>query len=269
MSLEIQKENNKWRFRLLNGRNNYIRELAYCYDILNADFYIVEEGDYDTGFDMFFSSIHLDHLLNPQEVYEKGLKLIQMINGASYLIHEDYSDVTIIGLENLYNSNNEAQNVRKSINNFVFDIDFTKANFENERQRSNSIIFLIEQAKQDPFLLNLLYCLGVATDFKTLFQVWDLFCDNRGEKATTKHFTEMGVPVDEITGFKKTANNFSALGTAARHGPILNAPKIEPISLEEAHKLISKLARIEIKERYNWDLPLIKSKTISADDLFD
>jgi hypothetical protein len=58
-----------------------------------------------------------------------------------------------------------------------------------------------------------------------------------------------GVATREISRFTQTANSYQALGSAARHAILRNAPPKSPMPLSEATELIRRLLRFWLADK--------------------
>ena len=96
-----------WSFIILD-KNNYIKNLVTSlnYD----DLYFYEDGDEGIDLTYYFSSIHLNHLTDPIQIYSKAQQLCSLLNGLDLIIQEDKAEHYPIVLDRLIDINNEYVN---------------------------------------------------------------------------------------------------------------------------------------------------------------
>ena len=250
----------KWRFEIISPTGNYMRDLS---SVQNENVWISEQSnDFEHWF--LFSSIHLDSLDNPNDVYERAFKLKMLIDGISFLIHENKNSYSKIVLGKLYNEEGRIVSFHSHIEDSRFNFSLNTEKID-EKFNGNIISHLIHLASHNSFVLNVLLICGQGMDFSHLYQVYDEI--NTFLKGKAKLET-LGIDKKDLNRFTHTVNNFAALGIKARHGSTAEAPPQNPISLQEAQKLITQILGIVLKKYYSLDLPNIKQIKISADDLF-
>ena len=159
-----------WSFIILD-KNNYIKNLVTSlnYD----DLYFYEDGDEGIDLTYYFSSIHLNHLTDPIQIYSKAQQLCSLLNGLDLIIQEDKAEHYPIVLDRLIDINNEKVIVfKKPANSNVFDVDFSINKSPIPKQK-NYITKVFEIAKNDDFILNLLFIISDGMTFQTLYQSYD------------------------------------------------------------------------------------------------
>jgi hypothetical protein len=250
----------RWTFDINRPTGNYMRELSQMPD---TDIWISEQSN-DLSHWFLFSSVHLNQIDKPTDVYERAFKFKLLIDGISYLIHENKNAYGQIVLGTLYDENNSVVNFNRDINNYKFDFTF-QSDVSSEDYKRNQLSHLIHIASTDSYILNILLICSQGMDFNSLYQALDetkTFLKGKAKLDT------LGVDAVQLNRFTHTANNFEALGIESRHGSLGHEPPKNPISLQEAQSLITHILSLVIERFYGITLPLIKEVRINADDLF-
>ena len=250
----------KWTFEIKSPTGNYMRELSAIPD---SDIWIAEEAD-DLSHWFSFSSVHLNQLNDPDKVYEHAMKLKMLVDGISFLIHENKNAYRPIELGNLYDEHNKVTQFNQNIENHKFDFSF-KTTDVNEYYKSNPVSHLLHLAGDQTFVLNVLIMCSRGMDFTSLYQILD----------EVKNFLKGKINLDtldidqkELKRFTHTANNFEALGIDSRHGNLGHEAPKDPMALQDAQRLITHLLSIVVKNFYGIILPVVKDIKVDADDLF-
>lgn len=254
----------KWSF-IISENNNYIRNLIN--DLHFEDLIFYEDGDEESDLTYYFSSIHLNHLENPDVIYNHAHQLYALLNGIDLIIQEEKSNHQIITLDRMIDvQNRHVVFYKKTQNPNIFDIDFS-INITTEPKSKNYIINLFEILKKDEFILNLLFIISDGMSFQTLYQAFDEI--RTFLKTKNDSLTNLGFSKAQINDFTHTANNFKSLGKKARHGSTGQLAPQTPMQIEDAQTLISNIIREVLKKHYELDLPLKKTFNINPNDLFN
>lgn len=255
---------NKWFWEILSPHNNYIYQLAK--EMPASDIWIAEINWDDYSSYYSFSSPHLNHFTSPEEAYQQANKLVQVLNGISYLLYEDKFGYSFIVLGDISNDKKEYFDVENKFGSQIFDVDFT-INLTNPHRTNFIISDLIHLMKSDQELLNLFFIFGQqSVDWGVLYQAYDSIKTFLGGEAEVKKL----IAENRLKSFTTTANNYNMIGAASRHG-VTSAGRANtntPMTLLEAHTFIDELARIWLKIK-GVELPVIKSPKISVEDLFE
>lgn len=252
----------KWSFIINIPNNNYMKGLAKSFSSYDAYLYMDDYDDW--GSLILFSSIHLNHLTNIDEVYEKAYKLKCLIDGFSYIIHEKKEEYCPIELGTLYDSDNNAiTHYNRQLSNFSFDIDFTINKF-TQIESYHELKTLITLAKQDKFILNLLYIASQGMGFTNMYRILDEIKTFLKDKGGIK---SLNINEKKLNEFTHTANTFDSIGHEARHGTLSHSPPKNPMSIREAQDLISDVIRACLLIHYNIDLPIKPEIKLSIDDI--
>lgn len=252
-----------WSFIITSSYNNYLRNIVN--DMWSDDLYFYSEGsDEDANLTYYFSSIHLNHLTNPKDVFEYGFQLKSIFDGLSYLIYEDKNEYRPLKLGDLICINTkEIYSFPYSVPQYPFDIDFS-INSSIYNILSDTLTKFISLATYDSFIINVLLILSEGVSFRNSYQALDEckhFLSSKG-----KNIESLGFNKSELKRFTHTANSFAAIGREARHGSDNNSPPTNPMSLVDAQLLISKIIFQIIKNEYLIELPHIKSYKIIDDN---
>lgn len=249
----------RWRFDLTNSTNNYLREIANSagYDVTIYS----ESNDYEEWLN--FTSFHLNELDDPNLIFERAYKLKLLVDGFSFIIHENKKAYSPIVLGNLYDENERVIVFDKFIRSRRFDFSYS-ADPKDEVYKSNALSHLIRLGAEESFVRNILLMCSTGMDFISLYRV----LDEVKTYLKGKEKVENLVDKTKLKSFTHTANNFQVLGIDARHGTQSDDPPKCPMTLIEAQNLISELIRKVSSKYLNVDLPFVKDYRISADDLF-
>jgi hypothetical protein len=108
--------------------------------------------------------------------------------------------------------------------------------------QAQSWIPALELATQDPKVQAVLAFLGGSVTWHDLYAALEVILDDErtGGRAGVSRWA--GVSEKRLRLFNQTANSYSAIGTAARHGPRFVAPP-RPLEMSESRALISEIAR--------------------------
>lgn len=253
----------KWSFIIDAPYDNYMRGLVEY--LPNNDIVIYEE-DYDYGPTYYFSSIHLNQLDYPDNVYNVAQKLKLLIDGTSFLIYENKNDYIPIQLGTLINNlTNQTFRYERILLNSKFDVDFTK-NPTSPPPKGHIVSDLVFIAKTEEFIAYSLYILGNGISYIALYKVLDEVKHFLGSKGD--NLQKLGFSDKKISRFTRTANNYETLGLMSRHGRQNHVPPEVPMSLDESSKLITEIMREILYRYFNLSLPVQPSFKIKPEDLF-
>ena len=254
----------KWSFIIRSGYTNYLR--GWVKGSMSNDIFFYDEGsDEDANLTYFFSSSHLNHLTEADEVYQLGNQLKLLFDGISYLIYEDPKEYRPIRLGRIINNQtNETFDLDHLEIKNEFSLDFT-INKTTSLISRNSLDQLLYLATKDQFILNLLLIFSNGKDFKSMYQALDeIRFLLKSKKSSLKN---LGFSNAVIESFTHTANSFSILGKDARHGSQKGEPPRRPMPLVQAQNLILDIVRKVIYEYYKIDIPIQKSFKIDWDEV--
>lgn len=199
----------------------------------------------------YFTSIHLNNLNSPKEIWARGKSLFSLYKGYRILFYNPYevfSDLTAIRLTSLYEANNlfnPLPNHNKIIQSYPF------CNIESKKSRDYKTIFSTSIKNED--LLNILLQLGNGIDWINLYSVLDTIkFYTKKKKIAFKRILELaGYDENDIKKFTGTANNFGLLGVDARHGKTTWTIPKETIVLEKSQIMLLGICRAYITEVHN------------------
>jgi hypothetical protein len=264
----------KWIFHINSPTGMYMR--SSLASMPSRDIWIAEQDD-DLGPWFLFSSIHLNTLDDPNKVYERAFKLKMLIDGVSYIIHENKNSYSQIVLGNLYDSNDNQVSFERHIDNFKFDFNFQSTDdrkyyepYYETYYKTNIVSYLVHLAITDKFILNLLQLCSQGMDYRALYSVLDeikTFLFLKGEQK----LGTLGIDEAELNRFRHTVNSFQELGINARHGTSSHQPPKQPMTLKEAQIFMTNLIKIVLEKFYPLELPIIvdsSNSPINLDELF-
>jgi len=247
--------NLKWSF-IVNGNHSYLHDL--CYHLDCADITVYEEGEEGIDLTTYFSSVHLNHLTNPNDIYSKAYQICSFLNGIEFLIYEDNTDRGHIRLEQLIDitHNKVVQFNRNELIHHV-DIDFS-INQTTKKISNHLIAEIMAVLKSNTFMQNILFMCGQEKDFRAIYQILDEVKTYLSMNGTS--LKNLGISKDEIDLFKQTANNYQTLGLAARHGNLGHQKPKSPMTLAEAEHLIGRIIRTTLENIVEFRLPYVNKQ---------
>ncbi|WP_151198060.1 hypothetical protein [Cellulophaga baltica] len=260
--------NYKWSFIIrTGGRDFFIEDLMY--NLRTDDISIYEGGDEETGsLTYYFTSIHLNHLTEPLDIYDKALQLTFLANAIELLIQENKNNAYFIELERLIDvENNSPIFINQTKRPTVLDIDFT-INETNKTTKRHIVSRIIELAKTEEFIRNILFIISEGMTFISMYRALDeikYFLKSNGDNLDNLGFPKKGL----INDFTHTANNYQSLGLKARHGSTGHRPPEEPMNISDAQKLLTDIIKTIFIKYYGIDIPEKKDKKFNVSDLFD
>lgn len=246
--------NLKWSF-IVSASYSYLHDLLYYLGSEDAIFY--EEGEEGVDLTQYFSSIHLNHLTNPDEIYSKAFQICSFINGAEFLMHEKKEEASYLRLERLIDIDKKQvvyYDTTYPVN--LVDIDFT-INKALTPHNNHTIAKVLTAAKSNDFIQNILFMCAQNMDYRAISQALDeviFFLNKQGTNLQELGFSKKG-PVNHFTN---TANNYKTLGLQARHGNKKGWEEPDsPMTITEAQDLITKVIRVTFERVIGFNLPFI------------
>lgn len=237
--------------KIFSINNTY--SIHYSHDSLNSDeFSIVSIEEDDKPPQYFFFSVYLTNLEDKNEIWGKGLFLLNLYNGAVNinLVNRDWdSQVKFTRLQNWDTHENLTPTNTSDIlpiSPFPDNIA-TDLNEKNKLKKSHFIAYSAFLSKSEKDVQSLLLLAGNKLNWITLYAIYDTlkFYSLDFDKLTTKS----GFTQNDIKAFTGTANNFGLLGINARHGEMGWGKPTKTMSIQDAKKLILKMTRQYIDEK--------------------
>ncbi|MDB5091207.1 MAG: hypothetical protein JWR09_5201, partial [Mucilaginibacter sp.] len=253
---------NYWSFDVASTYTPFLDQLESLLGNDNEDFNIIRIED-DFGFYYQFTSIHLTNIDEPDKVYSNGIQLVQLLNGILFLIYEDAPQIQ--GLNDLYNEGKSRVVYKKSPISGTFNI----ASYKNSiiKLTGRPVSDLLQIAKQNQDVLDLLYILGEEITYHKLYMAYETLKSIAGD--TTEFESSIGTELKkQVKALTFVTNNFEAIGTQARHRNYKFETPENPMSLEDAETLIKTLAHLIIEKHLSIKLPFIKKPNWEGSDLF-
>ncbi len=251
----------KWRFSLSPIYNPDLSTLAADLGHCNANFNILCLED-DNGPYYEFNSDLLDELSEPNEVHKSAIQLKQLLDGILFLTFEERTCLPTLG--DLYNDDKRII-YEKALPAYHFE--FEKYLNSEYKATAKPVAHLLELAKTEKHLRELLYILGAPISFRQLFIAFETTQTLLNGDVAFKNL--MGTELNRrISLFTNVANNYQAIGIEARHRDLTRALPKEEMSLDEAKNIIVAMVLVVIKHRYTIELPYYKKIEINVSDLF-
>jgi hypothetical protein len=249
------------RFSLSPIYNSDLNTLAEDLGMRNANFNILCLDD-DNGPYYEFSSNLFNELIEPDEVYQSAIQLIQLMDGVLFLIFEEQTHLP--KLSDLYK---EKSRVIYKKTPPEFNFHFEKFLNADSVETTKPVALLLELAKKEKHLRELLYILGEPICYRQLYVAFETTQSLLDGEVKFKQL--MGTELDaRIQIFTNVANNFHAIGAQARHRDLARPMPKKTMTLEEAKDVIAAMVSTVVKQRYGIELPFYKKINITADDLF-
>src|SRR5690606_657933 len=226
--------NLKWSF-IVKGAYPYLHNLIYYLD--SADILIYEDGEEGIDLTQYLSSIHLNHLTNPEEIYSKAYQICSFLNGAEFLMYENKADAGYIRLDRLINiDQNRVVHYNPQHPIERIDIDFT-INQISKHSNNHIVAEIMRVAKSDIFIQTILFMCAHEMNFRAIYQTLDEVKNFLKAKGT--NLNELGFSDKVLKSLTHTANNYETLGLAARHGNMGHKAPKTPMPISEAQTLIT------------------------------
>lgn len=255
----------KWSF-IIYASYPYLHNLLHYLD--SEDIVLYEEGEEGIDLTQYFSSVHFNHLTDPNEIYKKAYQLCSFVNAIDFLIQENKDNQNVIRLDRLIDIENRTNvHYDKNLSVTKIDIDFT-INKTREANNRHIIAQTLLVAKSEEFVQNILFIIAQEMDFQRMYQALDeikYFLKANGMNLEGIGFPKRGL----VNDFTHTANNYKALGLRARHGNTGQQPPKEPMSIAEAQKLLTDIIKTVFKKFYGIEFPVRKDLKFDISDLFD
>ena len=251
-----------WSFDLASTYTPFLNQLDSFLGTENADFNIQCIED-DFGFYYRFTTVHFENIIEPDKVYADGMQLIQLLNGILFLTYED--NTQIIGLNNLYKDGDKGTIYNKSPVSGTFNI--TSYKDSAIKKTGYPVADLLQIAKQNQDVLDLLYILGEEMTYHKLYMVYETLKSIAGD--TDVFEAAIGTELKkQIKALTFVANNFETIGTQARHRNYKYDTPENPMSLDEAKSLIKTVGYLIIEKYFGMSLSFIKKPNWEGSDLF-
>lgn len=202
--------------------------------------------------EFFFTSKHLDDLVEPREIWAKGLYLLSLYKGAyhifSYDPHDPYDLQNNLTLSRLYPWENN-RNITPANPHLISPEDpFTPDKINApllpfECPEADPIANSIHKSKSEKQIRNILLQFGSGIDWINLFAILDSLKTYSSNDKFSQIISKCGITPDDVKSFTGMANNFGLLGVAARHGDLNWEPPKRKVSINESRALLIKITR--------------------------
>lgn len=255
----------KWSF-IIRADYPFMYNLLHYLD--SEDIYLYQEGEEGVDLTQYFSSVHFNHLSDPNEIYAKAYQLCSFVNAIEFIIQENKRNMNLILLDKLVDIENKRT---KDYNQYAqinkVDIDFS-INKTPESRNNHLIAKTLLIAKSDLFVQNILFMIAQGMDFHRMYQVLDeikYFLKSKGVNLKDIGFPKKGA----VNDFTHTANNYQALGLRARHGSTGHEPPKVPMTIPDAQKLLTDIIKAVFDQFYGMEFPVVKDMKWDASDIFE
>ncbi len=232
---------------------NNTYSIHYSHESMNSEeFSIVSIEEDDMPPQYFFFSEYLTDVEDRNEIWGKGLFLLNLYNGAVNinLVNHDWdSQVKFTRLHNWVTHENLTPTKTQDIlpiNPFPDNL-VTDANEKTKLKKSHFIAYSAFLSKSEKDVQSLLLLAGNKLNWITLYAIYDTlkYYSQQFDNLTTK----CGYTQNDIKAFTGTANNFGLLGINARHGELGWGKPTKTMNLQDAKKLILKMAKQYIDDK--------------------
>jgi len=229
----------KWLIRL-TGEEFDLEDLP---EIINSPDLVVLKRD--EGY--FLGSIDLDELASADEVRERGIALVKILNGAAKLHIDNFHPVAEAGVASIQQNGKlhmtihvgitEIARAKDKVSVTAFSADGSPKPVPPLGPGSQILKSAVLALKHES--------VADAIDFYrddnwiSLYKAYEIVCDDLGSKHRLE--SSKWVPVAELSRFTQTAQSRAALGELARHASKSYKPPQNPMTLDEARSLIKRV----------------------------
>lgn len=248
---------NKYLFSLTNQSNQLLHDSNFT----GRDVSIVKEEDDDRPPYFSFTSIHLNSLSDPTEIWARGLSLISLYNGASNLDYNpnvNWSFQSDYQFRELYiwdgNHNITPSNFSEILPSYPFDCKLPEINNVEYKNPNNKLDKVIRAAIKEADVLNLLLQLGNGLNWINLYAILDTlehYSKTKIKDGFSALLNETSISRVNIKAFTGTANNFGMIGVSARHGDRQWGEPANTLTLKQSQTLIINLCNAYFKLAYS------------------
>ena len=225
----------------------------------NNDISLLNISDDHIGQRFIFSSVHLNDLHDPDEVYSRGMSLKMLYVGAHNLFYDPlfhFMGDCGFDFKGLYYSENDIDvtpaNVEHLSPSYPFSRTVLLKDFKNcPNPYTSPVSALVYLARTNEDVMILLKQLSVGMSWINLYSILDSVKFFFGGKEKMKKAAK--ITDTHLKSFCGTANNHGVLGTNARHGISGYLRPSKVMSLKEARMLIIRICRSYIQYKYNFD----------------
>lgn len=252
----------KWTIELSQIYTPFLNWLSQELGRENKEFDIRCIED-DMGFYYHFESSLLDEAVEAEQAYLQALQLARLINGLVFLVYE--KPIGYLNPRDLYAQGGKVY-FKKPAESKVFNcIAYLTS---TQRLTGQPLNDLLQIAKVDAELRDLLFLLGGGHDFATLYLAYEAISTEATEIKMLKSLVgpELAAKLKQFTA---TANNFNAIGADSRHRNLSYPLPKNLMSLEDAVKLLREVSLLVIESAYGITLPIVPEVRVEVADLFD
>jgi hypothetical protein len=236
-----------WGFDLMGM--NWVDNLSWAMPGPDVAILRYEEDDRPPAY--FFASAHLDDLKDPAAVASRASALKQLFDGALFLHHgPDFRPERLGDLIDLDADRRlGVYDAARSATPFSPALLAQSTPDDLDRAQAHPLWSVLYLARGDSQVRGMLDMLGAhGVTFVSLYALRDFMrTAGFGDEAIANAGGATGA---ELRTFHHTANNFAALGPAARHGETGHAPPATPMALERAAEIILAAARTFVNQRF-------------------
>lgn len=237
----------KYLFSLI-GLNTQIESHSA---LVGVDISIVRIEDDGLPPVFYFTSRHLDDLIDLSDVWAKGLYLLALYKGAcniyTYDPFSNYDFENRLKLDRLYYWENKHL---APIDSYLINPEdpFTEEKINTpllsfEFPNSKIIVNSIYKSRKEMKIRNLLLQFGNGMGWINLYAILDSLETYCPKNKFDKILSNCEISKGQLKTFTRTANNFGLLGVFSRHGDKKFAPPKKTMNLKEAQSLIIKITR--------------------------
>jgi hypothetical protein len=227
----------------------YSHPLLYQFSAHNPspDLAFMKEEFDDSAPHFYFTSAHLDELSHPAQVWDRAKHLLDMFHGIYVLANLSPNSPFGSARPVLYDLHDLWANraLEMLVPNAPSGQPYAAAVLAepvHEVYDSGTLGRALLLARTKPDVLTLLTQLGQELDLRTLYAIVDTLRHYDGADFETR-LEKAGISKKKYKLFTRTADNFSASGLLARHGPGSTQPPEKPMPLPEAQYMVKLLSR--------------------------
>jgi len=257
----------RYKFNIGGYQFPVLNNLALC-SVSDEVTFIRDEPD-DLPPIFFFTSKNLEDLEDPTEVRSRAKLLLTLFHGALVLSQNSPNPRTQLRIPNLqvlydlktghtHRFNSEETPGITAFSNSWLPREEERYEFKEDKSAklkftSNTIGRTLDLARNAEDVFTLLRQLGEELTYRNLYAVCDTIKFYAGKNPFEKLLIDSGHTKSQYKIFTHTANNFKALGTAARHGRQHTAPPSTLMPLNDAIYLVTSMCRHYFTNKYDLD----------------
>ena len=236
----------------ISAPHNRIQALGDHFD--GPDYFIVKHDEDERPPTYSFGSPHLNSLVEPSEIWARGMGLRSLVNGALNLDFNPtnyfFSSSNLLTFSNLYIAKEDRDITPRAYyeipQSYPYCSVYIQKAFPQDAQPVGVRAKAIFESRSNEKIRTLLLQLGNGLDWVNLYSILDTvqtFCKQAGTKEFSKVLKKCSLTDDDVGAFTGTVNNYGVLGVSARHGITKNTkPPKRIATISESQSIVIQIA---------------------------